>query len=392
MSMVVEPRQLSFGLVRSDGGTVVPLMGGLEELGRILVDDSAFAVCAGSYAQQRALWEMAVRHSVHVLLAWRIAEDTSDRWHSEWRATSRDALARAIVLEELQRRELARLTVAFSDVAIPALLLKGSAWAYTLYARPLLRPRDDTDVLVNASTRDRAEHLLLSLGYEPAVESRMELASAQRHYGRVDEHQVAHPLDLHWRVTNPLVFGDALPFERLWQRSVAVPVPGARTLCGVDALLLACLHRLAHHGSESALLWLMDVHLLASSLAPGEWDDFTNEAGRSRLRGVCAHSLLRAVEYFSTPVPAHIGTWLADACEMPERVFLGNGVSPLGVLISDWRAVGTWAGRLRLMKDHVCPPRSYMDARYGPRHPLMLPLLYGQRAIAGLRRWMMHGR
>jgi hypothetical protein len=364
----------------------------LEELSRILVDDSAFAVCAGRAAEQRALWELAVRHSVHVLLAWRIADDASDRWHSEWRAASRQTLVQATVLEELQRRELARLAVAFSAVAIPALLLKGSAWAYTLYTRPLLRPRDDTDVLVSASSRDRAERLLLSLGYEPAVESRMEVASAQRHYGRVDEHQVAHPVDLHWRVTNPLVFGDALPFERLWQRSVDGPVPGSRTLCGVDALLLACLHRLAHHGSESALLWLMDVHLLASSLAPDEWDDFMEEAGHSRLRGVCALSLLRAVDHFTTPVPAHVETWLAEAREMPDRVFLGNGVSPLGVLMSDWRAVGTWTGRLRLMKDHVCPPRSYMDARYGPHHPLMVPLLYGQRAIAGLGRWMKHGR
>lgn len=368
-------------------------MDGLRELGRVLTDDSAFAACAGRDADQRELWDLAVRHSVHVLLAWRIGQDADGRWHPAWRAASRETLAQAAVLEELQRRELARLTAGFADHRIPALLLKGAAWAYTLYPRPLLRPRDDTDLLVDASTRGRAEHLLLSLGYEPAIENVMELASGQRHFRRLDEQQVAHAVDLHWRVTNPLVFAEALPFERLWTRSVTAPLPGARTLCAVDGLLLACLHRLAHHGNESELLWLMDVHLLASGFAAGEWDEFTREAEGSSLRGVCAHSLARAIDRFGTHTPPEIGAWLAAAArETPERAFLGAGVSPLGMFISDWHAVGGWAGRLRLLTDHVCPPRSYMVGRYGPRHPFLLPFLYARRAIGGLKQWVMRGR
>jgi hypothetical protein len=364
-----------------------------EELARALVDDAAFAACAGRDADQRALWNLAVRDSVHLLLAWRIVEDKRGRWHSTSGAAAREALANASVLEELQLRELTRLSAAFADRGIPALLLKGAAWAYTLYPQPALRPRDDTDLLVDHSNRDRAESLLLSLGYEPAVEHVMQLASAQRHYRRIDEQQVAHHIDLHWRVTNPLVFADALPFERLWERSVPLSIPAARTLCDVDGLLLACLHRLAHHGSKSELLWLMDVHLLASALSIGQWDEFCREAESGGLRGVCAQSLLSAVACFGTAIPAGVDTWLHLAArELPERVFLGRGVSPLGLLLSDWRAVGTWKGRLRLVKDHVYPARSYMVARYGPHHPWLLPLLYGRRAIGGLRRWVVQGR
>ena len=364
-----------------------------RELGRVLVDDAAFASYAGRDADQRALWNLAVRHSVHLLLAWRIAEDKTGRWRSQCGAAARETLADASVIEELQRRELTRLSGAFAHHRIQALLLKGAAWAYTLYARPLLRPRDDTDVLVDQSSRACADSLLLSLGYEPAVEHVMELASGQRHYRRVDEQGLAHPLDLHWRVTNPLVFADALPFEHLWARSVAMSIPGARTLCDVDGLLLACLHRLAHHGNESELLWLMDIHLLAGAITAGQWNAFTLEAESGGLRGICAQSLLSAVACFGTAIPTDVETWLHSAArELPERVFLGQGVSPLGLLFSDWRAIGTWKGRLRLMKDHIYPARSYMVARYGPRHPWLLPLLYGRRAIGGLRRWVMQGR
>ena len=364
-----------------------------RELARVLVDDAAFAACARRDDDQGALWTLAVRDSVYLLLAWRIVEDRAGLWHSRWRTAGRKALADASALEELQLRELTRLSAAFADRGIPALLLKGAAWAYSLYARPVLRPRDDTDMLVDHSNRDRAENLLLWLGYEPAVENVMQLASAQRHYRRIDEQHVVHPLDLHWRVTNPLVFADALPFERLWERSVAMSIPAARALCDVDGLLLACLHRLAHHGNDSELLWLMDIHLLASALTAEQWNEFTCEAERGGLRGVCAQSLLSAVSCFGTEIPTDVETWLhRGSCELPERVFLGHGVSPLGLLLSDWRAIGTWKGRLRLVKDHIYPARSYMVARYGPRHPWLLPLLYGRRAIGGLRRWVMQGR
>jgi hypothetical protein len=137
----------------------------------------------------------------------------------------------------------------------------------------------------------------------------------------------------------------------------------------------------------------MDIHLLASGLTVEQWNELTREAESAGLRGVCAQSLLSAVNCVGTEIPTDVETWLRHAArELPERVFLGHGVSPLGLLLSDWRAIGTWKGRLRLLKEHVYPARSYMVARYGPRHPWLLPLLYGRRAIGGLRRWVMQGR
>jgi hypothetical protein len=138
----------------------------------------------------------------------------------------------------------------------------------------VLRPRDDTDLLVDESSCDRAELLLLSLGYEPAVEHVMQLASGQRHFKSRRRAGVVHPLDMHWRVTNPLCsptrcHSDASGTQR-HEHS------GARTLCDVDELLLACL--LTSRTTEtSELLWLMDIHLLATAITAEQWNEFTRD-------------------------------------------------------------------------------------------------------------------
>lgn len=358
-------------------------------LAALLVDDAALAAWNGTDLEERELWTLAIDEGVDCLLASRLLREGGKGWHDEARRTARAALVRATVVEEVRRRELARVARAFAESGIGVLLLKGAAWAYTLYPAPALRPRLDTDLLIDVKDREPAERLLLSLGYQPAVESVMALASAQRHYARTDDHEVEHFVDLHWRVTNPLAFADALPFARLWERSVRIASIGdARTLCPTDALLLACLHRLAHHGDDSALLWLMDIHLLASGLRADAWDDFRKEAETARLRSVCAQSLTRARDQLGTRLPADVGQWLAAGPSAGiEDVFLGRGVSPLGLLGSDWRASGTWARRLRLLRDHVCPPAPYIRARYGSRHAAPLPFLYAHRALTGLTRW-----
>jgi hypothetical protein len=359
-------------------------------LAALLVDDAALAAWKGTPAEECQLWTLAVDERVECLLASRLLRTGRQRWHEVTRRMAREALVRATVLEEHRRVELIRISEAFAQSGIRVLLLKGAAWAYTLYPAPALRPRLDTDLLIDARDRKPTEHLLHSLGYRTAVESVMALASAQRHYDRIDDHGVEHFVDLHWRVTNPLVFAEALPFAQLWDRGVGIASLGdARTLCPPDALLLACLHRLAHHGDDSALLWLMDVHLLACALGPDDWNEVRREAAAGRLRGVCAHGLARAGDRLGTPLPAAVSRWLAESASHPvDDVFLGRGVSPLGVLVSDWRAVGTWAGRFRLLRDHVCPARSYVSARYGlPHASWVLPFLYVHRAVSGLARW-----
>ena len=58
-----------------------------------------------------------------------------------------------------------------------------------------------------------------------------------------------HVVDLHWKIVNPQVLADSLPFEDLWGHAQPAPAlgPAARVPAPVASVALACIHRLAHH-------------------------------------------------------------------------------------------------------------------------------------------------
>lgn len=360
-----------------------------QALARVLADDDALRGVGEDAARQRRLWDLAVSHFLHLPLAWRLTGEAGASWSGELRLEARGLLADGAVLEELQRRELVGVMAALSDAGVRALLLKGAAWAYQVYPLPFLRSRDDTDLLMEASDRDRTAAALVGFGYEPAHENTAELATAQRHFSRLDGQHFEHSIDVHWRVTNPLLFAGALPFARAWARSVPIDaLGGARALGPVDALLLACLHRLAHHGDDSSLLWVYDIHWLASRLTTTEWDEVVDEAAVNHLCGACLQGLTRSTETFGTSVPLPVLASLAKLADPAHEAFFKPRIGPLDLLVSDWRALSSWRGRMRLLRAHVFPERAYMVSKYGTANPALLPFLYAHRALAGLPRWL----
>ena len=68
----------------------------------------------------------------------------------------------------------------------------------------------------------------------------------------------------------------------------------------VDALLLACVHPVMHHRNVERVLWIYDVHLLASMLSAEELDELVWLARTKKVAGVCAHQLRLAQTAFGT--------------------------------------------------------------------------------------------
>ncbi len=209
----------------------------------------------------------ACRHRVHLLVADSLSvEERSDPEAAELARELRQAAA----FDLRSAQAIGDLLEAFAAAGVDALLMKGAGLAHTVYSAPYLRARVDTDVLIEPDAVDRAEQVLAAAGWHRPVERHVELTAAQRHYTRDHARGPLDHLDLHWRIANPLVFARALSFAEL--RGRAIPVPGlgphARTLGLADALLLACLHRVAHHADEIQLLWLWDVHLLIQHASP----------------------------------------------------------------------------------------------------------------------------
>ncbi len=192
-------------------------------------------------------------------------------------------------------------------------------------------------------------------------------------------------------------------FSHAELRARAVPVPavggdlGAVATCRVDALLIACMHREVHrrspywvdgvaHFSADRLIWLYDLHLLASALSLAERDELARLARRKGLAAICHDGLARATEVVGAgPDPGAVAE-LLQALELG-----GRGETPYTYLRArdlrqqymNFRALAGFGPKLRFLRELALPPAAYMRARYGDVRPTWLPWLYLRRVLKG---------
>ncbi|MEQ1870663.1 MAG: nucleotidyltransferase family protein [Vicinamibacterales bacterium] len=311
----------------------------------------------------------------------------SAAWRSRCSQRARELAAIDIVKES----EFHGLLDDLADGNHPFILMKGAQLAYSLYARPDLRPRIDTDLLIPHSSLDRTLALLRKRGYA---------ALGAQQEGDLLRYQVTvvkraegtdHVVDVHWRVMDPHPLAHVLDYDSVARWACTIPRLGSAVL-GLDeahALLLACVHRLAHHRGSRPLIWLFDIHMLAQSLAADQWERFLEECSRMRVAAVCARGLRDARATFATVVPAHVlsdGRLTPSTNDASTRYLRAS--RPAEALLGDLHAMPAWRDRVRLMKQYVCPPAAYMRNVYAPNSRLPLPLLYVVRLLKGSPKWL----
>ena len=160
----------------------------------------------------------------------------------------------------------------------------------------------------------------------------------------------------------------------------------ALTLSRVDALFVACIHRVAHHQDAIDLLWLWDIHLLASRLSAEERVQLLGLAARASMRAVCARGLELASAQFRTEGAAELIAALRAERPEPSARFLG-GLRLVDLVRTDLRALEGWRARVTLVGEHLFPSAAYMQSAY-PRCPAaVLPLAYVHRIVRGAPKW-----
>jgi len=296
----------------------------------------------------------------------------------------------AAVFEGFRDYELRAVLRSLAAAGVRPILIKGAAIAHTHYPRPELRTRWDTDLMIPASARDTVVHALAGLGYRRMMEAGGDLAIGQFHLDRFDANGMFHALDVHWRLSNVRVFADVLSYEELARDAVPLPAlgPDAWGPSPAHALLIACVHRVAHHADTNDLLWLFDVHLLARAFSPAGRESFTALATARQMRAVCARTLGLAQEAFG----GLDDTWIAsmsasDGTSEPAAGFLGGGLRPVDILRADLAATRGWGTRVALLREHLFPPAAFMSRRYGVHTRFALPWLYVHRIVTGLPKW-----
>ena len=350
------------------------------------------AVCArllgGTVRLTPRVVAAARQHRVHLLLAASLS--CHERAEPEAAELSRE-LRTAAALDASGERDLRELLEALAADGVDVLLLKGVGLAHTVYSAPHVRPRVDTDFLVRREMIEQAERVFAAAGWTRPTEREVELSAAQRHYTKTGPAGTLQHLDVHWRIANPQRFANALSFDEMRSRAIDIPALGhhARTLGLADALFLACVHRVAHHGDEIQLLWLWDVHLLIQRLSQPDRERFLWLAEREAMGAVCWRSVELGYQYFATTGAPELAVALRERAEgrreRPAR-FMSNS-RLVNVLISDLETLPGWRARASLIAEHVFPSRAYMHSIYPAWPAVLLSFAYGYRIIRGAPKW-----
>ena len=344
---------------------------------------------ASSLPEMAPLLSAAEWHGVGPLAWHRLNEDPSTA------AAVRDALdapVRAAVTRELlEQRELTRVLDALHSAGARVLVVKGTALAYTVYPQAWLRPRLDTDLYVHPEDRSSAVETLAGCGYArfDAI-STGEFVNQQVVFTRRDPIGARHVLDVHWKLSNPQMVADSLQFDRLWPGVVPVALgEHARVPMAAHSLVLACVHRLAHHQGDERLVWLYDILLLARSLDADGWREASRVASDGGVASLVLDGLRRARQVLGAPVPEQVEASLdTSSAREPARRYLTKRIKRRHVLVSDLHALQSWRARGRLLREHLFPPRTFMRQRYGEATRWPLSALYVHRIVTGAVNWV----
>lgn len=296
-----------------------------------------------------------------------------------------DEAARA----ELAAVDLRRVLAALHEDAVRPIVIKGAALAHTHYPRPGLRPRLDSDLLIRPADVAAAHRTFHRLGarYVPHVTGTYVMS--QFHYETTDGVGCTHPYDVHWRIVVPLAFARTLEFEEIDAESLPIPDLGefARAPSPVHALLLACVHRAAHHTGSDRLIWLYDLHLIAERLTPSGREAFAELARVRAVASVAAHGLSEAYDRFAGPAAGALAARLSAVPESAEPLaarYLRGRRTPVRDALADVRALSAWKERLRLARELAFPSREYMRHVYAAGSRAPLAVLYVRRLFAAL--------
>jgi hypothetical protein len=158
-------------------------------------------------------------------------------------------------------------------------------------------------------------------------------------------------------------------------------------LSDVHAVVLACVHRVAHHYGSDFLIWLYDIDLIARRLPPNDWREVAHVAAERKVAQVVRRSLARAATVFDTPVPADELGALANEPQELSAAYLSPRRHVFAML-DDLRALPSWTDRVQLVREHLFPPERYMRSVYAPASAAPLPVLYVRRLMRGTRKWL----
>ncbi|MEY8120419.1 nucleotidyltransferase family protein [Falsihalocynthiibacter sp. BN13B15] len=305
----------------------------------------------------------------------------------------RDKRLQYLFWEDRHRHFIGRAIGILSEVGIRPIIIKGTACAYSVYESAADRIRGDTDILVPFAERIHAGEILVDLGFVRGLTFARTRGASQASYALEEGLGWSHSVDLHWQINNSACLSQLFSWDELFSRSAPLPslCNAARSPAPVDAILIACFHRLVHlrspytvdghsYYSSDRLIWLADIDLLTKGLTEADWTDLVHRARKKGLARISLSGITAATAAFGTKVPPDVLDALAEPTKVsPVETYL-NGKSLTRFKLDVAAQTGVW-GKIAFIGEHGFPPASYMRAQFGRG---LLPMLYMKRGIQGV--------
>lgn len=270
------------------------------------------------------------------------------------------------------------------------LLFKGTPLAYGLYPQPWLRERCDTDILLRErADAERACEILRERGYRQPNAVNGDTISTQLICSRRLASGAISMFDIHWRLNNSLSIANLFDFDALREHSVPVTDlhPRALAPAPVDALIIACLHRIAHltQHQHNRLIWLYDIHLLSGSFSEADWKGLQERCNRWSISHAILDGLRVTRQYFDSRIPAAVIENLSSD-HRRQAVHTADYTSSWRRELGQLRALPSTMQRLAHILAVLFPAPDYMIRKYHARHAWQLPWLYARRIAGGMKK------
>lgn len=313
-------------------------------------------------------------------------------WPEAIMARVRDGAVAQAIWELRHGQFLNHLLGELAAANITAILLKGTALAYDLYAAPATRDRGDSDLLIDPCDLVAARLILARQGFERVSgDDGQDDFCLQEVWSRTCERDMDHHIDLHWHLLNAPALEGVLPFAECAATRIALPRlgPDAYAMDRVRTLIHTCIHRTLNFSSPyfvngrtyyggDRLIWLHDIHLFAEAFSPAEWEIFCRLAESKGMAAVCLDGLSTAQRVLGTPLPPSVRDALgAGSMASGPPAYMRAG--QLGRAWRDLQAIPGLRRKMSYFRARVLPTPNFIRDKY-PRHAgLPLPLLYARR-------------
>lgn len=204
-------------------------------------------------------------------------------------------------------RSLTEILEVFHKAGIKVILLKGIYLAQFVYRDAGVRPMSDIDIMVKKDDLQKAESLLLHLGYSNEKEG--EEITTWHHLPAFFHPKTKVKLELHWAIQH-LFWRYRIDLDGIWERAHVIPMHGIdRYVFSLEDLLLhISLHATYHHKlRDMGLIPYCDMAtIIGHHKHEIDWDKLQARAHEWGMAKYLHLSLCLAGDIIGASVPDHI--------------------------------------------------------------------------------------